>query len=186
MLPRFPQIGVCGLSCRLCPRYQTDGESRCLGCKTESRMAAGCPFITCAMKKKGVEFCWECEQSDNCPKWSAHRKASRTGDSFKCYQTLESDITLIKKNSVVNFDKLQKTREMFLKEMLRDFNDGQSKNYYCIAATVMEIKELEAALIEAKKTSKRLDDKGRAKNMHAILDRIAQQKGYNLKLRKAK
>jgi hypothetical protein len=75
---------------------------------------------------------------------------------------------------------------VFLKERLRDFNDGQSKNYYCIAATVLEIKELEDALIEARKTSKRLDAKGRAKNMHAILDKIAQKKGYNLKLRKPK
>ena len=183
---RFPEIGICGLSCRLCPRYHIDGESRCLGCKTESRMSAGCPFITCALKKKGVEFCWECEQSDNCAKWGSHRKASRTGDSFKCYQTLENDIFFIKKNSIINFDKLQKTREAFLKEMLRDFNDGQSKNYYCIAATVLEIKELEEALIEAKKTSKRLDTKGKSKNLHAILDKIAQRKNYNLKLRKTK
>ena len=129
MQVRFAEIGVCGLSCRLCPRYHTDGESRCHGCKTESRMGAGCPFITCALKKKGIEFCWECEQSDNCAKWGFHRKASRIGDSFKCYQTLESDIIFIKKNSIINFDKLQKTREVFLKEMLRDFNDGQSKNF---------------------------------------------------------
>jgi hypothetical protein len=149
-------------------------------------MIVGCPFITCALKKKGVEFCWECEQSDNCAKWGSHRKFSRTGDTFKCYQKLENDISLIKKNSVINFDKLQKTREAFLKEMLRDFNDGQSKNYYCIAATVLEIKELEEALIEAKKTSKRLDAKGKSKNLHAILDKIAQRKNYNLKLRKTK
>jgi len=186
MIPRYPTIGICGLSCRLCPRYYTEGESRCQGCKTESRMGAGCPFITCALKKKDVEFCWECEQSDNCPKWSAHRKASRTVDSFKCYQTLEADISFIKKNSVVKFDELQKKREAFLRELLRDFNDGQSKNYYCIAATVMDIKELADALIEAKKTSKKLDAKGRAKNMRAILDKIAQKKGYNLKLRKPK
>jgi hypothetical protein len=186
MQPRFPTIGVCGLSCRLCPRYHTEGESRCQGCKTESRMTAGCPFITCALNKKGVEFCWECEQSDNCSKWRGHREFSRTSDTFKCYQTLESDILLIKRNSIVNFDKLQRTREAFLKEMLRDFNDGQSKNYYCTSATVLEVKELEEALIEAKKTSKKLDARGKSKNMHAILDRIAQKKGYNLKLRKAK
>ena len=157
-----------------------------MGCKTESRMSAGCPFITCALKKKGVEFCWECEQSDNCGKWRIHREFSRTSDTFKCYQKLESDIIFIKKNSVVNFDKLQKTREVFLKEMLQDFNDGQSKNYYCVAATVLEIKELEDALIETKKTSRGLDAKGKSKNLHAILDKIAQRKNYTLKLRKRK
>ncbi|WP_241422576.1 hypothetical protein [Candidatus Contubernalis alkaliaceticus] len=53
---KYPAIGICGLSCRLCPRYNTEAKSRCLGCKSEDRMAVGCPFITCAVKKKGVEF----------------------------------------------------------------------------------------------------------------------------------
>jgi hypothetical protein len=39
----YPEIGICGLSCGLCPSYHTDGISRCGGCKTESRMGAGCP-----------------------------------------------------------------------------------------------------------------------------------------------
>ena len=37
--------------------------------------------------------------------------------------------------------------------MLREFNEGRSKDYYCIAATVMEIGELEGALTKAKKNS---------------------------------
>ena len=49
-----PEIGVCGLSCRLCPTYHTAGKSRCRGCKSHTRMAVGCPFITCAIKKKGI------------------------------------------------------------------------------------------------------------------------------------
>jgi len=32
-------------------------------------MAAGCPFITCAVKKKGIEFCWDCEENKTCEKW---------------------------------------------------------------------------------------------------------------------
>jgi hypothetical protein len=27
-------------------------------------MAVGCPFITCAVKKKGIEFCWDCEENE--------------------------------------------------------------------------------------------------------------------------
>ncbi len=57
---KYPQVGICGLSCILCPMYQTDSKSKCEGCKSETRMIIGCPFITCAIKKRGIEFCWEC------------------------------------------------------------------------------------------------------------------------------
>jgi len=45
MIIKYPEIGICGLSCRLCPRYHTESKSRCGGCKSEFRMSAGCPFI---------------------------------------------------------------------------------------------------------------------------------------------
>jgi hypothetical protein len=180
----YPEIAICGLSCRLCPHYHTEGKSRCGGCKTESRTCAGCPFITCALKKKGVEFCWDCEESDTCEKWAKHRKAGKKSDSFKCYQTLEDDIAFVRKNGVTGFEKLQKKRELLLKEMLREFNEGRSKSYYCIAATVLEIAELETALAEARKRSEGLELKEKSRDLHAILDEVARQQNYVLKLRK--
>ena len=83
---KFIEIGICGLSCRLCPLHHTQGESRCGGCKSKYRIIAGCPFITCALKKKGVEFCWKCSENESCEKWKKHREAGKKGDSFKCYQ----------------------------------------------------------------------------------------------------
>lgn len=180
----YPEIGVCGLSCILCPNYHIDTKGRCEGCKSEGRVAVGCPFITCAVKKKGIEFCWDCEENRTCAKWKKHRESGKQHDSFKCYQTLEDDISFIRKNGVKKFEKLQKIREQLLKEMLQDFNEGRSKSYYCIAATVLQIKELEEALIQAKKDSEGLDIKGKSKVLHRILDEIAVNKNYYLKLRK--
>jgi hypothetical protein len=68
--------------------------------------------------------------------------------------------------------------------MLKDFNEGRSKSYYCIAATVLEIEELKEALIQAKKESDGLDIKGKSKVLHSVLDDIAGNKSYYLKLRK--
>jgi hypothetical protein len=93
----YPDIGVCGLSCRLCPMYNTEAESKCLGCKSTTRMVVGCPFITCAVKKKEIEFCWDCEENKTCEKWKKHREAGKKSDSFKCYQKLEEDIQFIQK-----------------------------------------------------------------------------------------
>jgi hypothetical protein len=180
----YPEIGICGLSCRLCPRYHTDAESRCGGCKSESRMAAGCPFITCAIKKKGVEFCWNCAESMTCKKWQNHRAAGEKADSFICYQKLEANIASVQEHGVDGFEVLQKKRENLLKEFLQDFNEGRSKSNFCIAATVLEIKELEGALQEARQKSEGLDRKEKSRLMHTLLDEIAAKKGYLLKLRK--
>ena len=147
-------------------------------------MGAGCPFITCALKKKGIEFCWDCEEKKTCEKWAKHREAAKKADSFKCYQKLEKDIAFIQNNGVDEFEETQKKREYLLKEMLREFNEGRSKSYYCIAVTVMEIGELEDALTKADKDSKGLGIKEKSKVLHSILDEIAKQRNYYLKLRK--
>ncbi|HCJ66041.1 MAG TPA: hypothetical protein DHV62_01615 [Elusimicrobia bacterium] len=181
---KYPEIGICGLSCRLCPMYHSETASRCAGCKSASRMAVGCPFITCAVKKKGIEFCWDCAENKTCVKWKKHRELGKQHDSFKCYQKLDDDISFIEKNGIAEFEKLQKVREKLLKEMLKEFNEGRSKSYYCIAATVLEIEELKKALNEAKRNSLGLDIKDKSKIFHSILDKIAEHKKYCLKLRK--
>jgi hypothetical protein len=164
--------------------YNTESKSRCLGCKSTSRIPVGCPFITCALKKKGIEFCWDCEKNKTCKKWKKHRDESKKFDSFKCYQKLQEDVSFIQKNGISDYEKIQKNREYFLKEMLKDFNEGRSKSYYCIAATVLEIEELKEALTRAKEESNGLDIKRRAGVLHLILDDIAVKKNYCLKLRK--
>lgn len=147
-------------------------------------MAVGCPFITCAVKKKGIEFCWDCEESNTCDKWKHHREFGKQYDTFKCYQKLEDNISFIQKNGVDEFEKLQEIRERLLKEMLRNFNEGRSKRYYSIAATVLEIDELEKVLAEAKEKSKDLDIKEKSKILHSLLDAVAKRKNYFLKSRK--
>lgn len=68
--------------------------------------------------------------------------------------------------------------------MLQDFNEGRSKNYYSVAATVMDIDELRNAIKEAKLCSKGLEIKEKSKILHSLLDRIAEDETYFLKLRK--
>jgi hypothetical protein len=68
--------------------------------------------------------------------------------------------------------------------MLKEFNEGRSKTYYCIAATVLQLEELEEALSGARKESEGLDVRAKSKILHRILDEIASRKHYHLKLRK--
>jgi len=68
--------------------------------------------------------------------------------------------------------------------MLHNYNEGRSKSYYCLAATVLQIDELKASLTQAKKDSNNLDIKDKSKVLHSIIDEIANRKKYLLKLRK--
>jgi len=180
----YTEIGICGLSCRLCPAYHRDTASKCEGCKSESRMIVGCTFINCAVKKKGIEFCWLCRENKICEKWRKHRELGKLHDSFVCYQKLEDNIRCFLKNGIEKFEKEQMIREKLLREMLKGFNEGRSKTFYCIASTVLEVEELENALDEAQKRSEDLDIKRKSKILHQILSKIAEEKNYCLNLRK--
>jgi hypothetical protein len=164
--------------------YHTEGQNKCGGCKSKFRIAVGCTFITCVFKKKEVEFCWDCKEHVTCEKWIKHRETGKQHDSFKCYQKLEENISFIQKNGIVEFEKLQKKREKLLNVMLQDFNEGRSKRYYCIAATVLEIYELQQVLSKAKEQSRGLERKAKSKVLHSLLDSIAESNNYLLKLRK--
>ena len=147
-------------------------------------MCVGCAFITCALKNHGIEFCWDCEDSEICERWKKHREFGKQHDSFKSYQKLEEDIAFIRQNGVEPFEEMQKTRAKLLIEMLTGFNEGRSKSYYCVTATILEINELEGALAEAKSRSTGLGLAEKSETMHLVLDRIAKERNYYLKLRK--
>jgi hypothetical protein len=99
-------------------------------------------------------------------------------------KSLRKILILFKKNGFEEYKKLQNSREELLKEMLSNYNEGRSKSYYCIAATVIKIEELKQALSKAKEASYGLDLKNKSKVLHSILDEIAKQGGYYLGLRK--
>jgi len=180
----YPATGVCGLSCRLCPRYHTDGSSRCGGCKSPFRMGAGCPFVTCAVKKKGIEFCTDCAEGGTCERWKAHRDFSKARDTFVCYQKLQENVTFIKSHGIRAFEEEAEKRCNLLEAILAGYDDGRSKSFYCIAATVLEIGELEQALASAAASSAGMGTKEKARVMRRVLESIAKEKHYYLALRK--
>jgi hypothetical protein len=184
MTIEHPEIGVCGLSCRLCPSYHSGTENRCGGCKSEWRMKAGCSFITCAVKRKGIEFCWQCPDHGACEKWRGHREKGRAYDSFVCYQRLEDNIAFIGTRGIPAFVEDQKERERLLRTMLAEFNEGRSKSFYCVVATVMSIEELRRMIAQARDDSEGKDLIVKSKILHLMAHKIAEEKNYNLKLRK--
>jgi len=178
------EVGVCGLSCRLCPAYHRETKSRCLGCKSEFRMGAACAFLNCGFKKKGIEFCGFCQEKITCEKWRKQREMGKHFDSLLSYQALEDNISRIEKKGIIEFEKHQKIREEILATMLAEFNEGRSKSQFCIAATILEIKDLKTVLQGARKQTNNLELKEKSQVLNKLLNDIASRKKLQLKLRK--
>jgi len=79
----YQVVGACGLDCVLCPRYYTEGESKCNGCGSAySYAAVGCKIFRCCVKEKNFETYAECsnfscskfEGASECNSFSTHRK----------------------------------------------------------------------------------------------------------------
>lgn len=186
-MKKFVTIGACGLSCELCPRYYTKGTSRCPGCGSEYRICVGCPFITCCVKKKNLETCALCDEKNNCERLDNLLNFSREYDSFLSHKQIPKNLEFIKKYGLnVHAQKIKK-RAKLLRQMLKLFDDGRSRSFYCVATTLLSIETLERSLNDAKKKVSEegsKDLKARAEILKDIINKSAERKKIDLKLRK--
>ena len=185
---RYPTIGVCGLDCGLCPRYYTEGTSRCPGCYGPdfSDKHPSCGFITCCVKKKGLEVCAECSDFP-CSRFGESDEGEY--DSFLTYRKVRRNLSFIKEHGVEEFVALQRKRMDLLEEMLAQFNEGRSKSLYCVAATLLSIDSIEESIETARREAKMQgidegDVKSRAKVLKGLIREAATEQGIDLKLRK--
>jgi hypothetical protein len=184
----FPTIGCCGLDCGLCPRYYTVGSSRCPGCAGPGffEKHPSCGYITCCVKKKGLEVCAQCGEF-HCAKFESWAE----GDSFVTHQKALPNLDFIRKQSLEKFLEEHRQRISLLRTMLDKFDDGRSRSFYCIAATLLPIADLEESLRHSlqqlkqdKVTSE--DTKTRTRILRGFLKDCAAKTGVALKLRHKK
>jgi hypothetical protein len=186
---KYPTLGCCGLDCGLCPRYYTEGSSRCPGCcgPDFSDKHPGCGHITCCVKKKNLEACAECNDFP-CQKFDSWF-GNEAYDSFVTHKKAEPNLDFIRKHGVEKFIEQQKERIKFLKDMLEGFNEGRSRSFYCIAAALLSVDDVGKSIGSAKREVKTLDVrkddvKSKAKILRKIIQDVADKKGIDLKLRK--
>ncbi|MEI6578904.1 MAG: DUF3795 domain-containing protein [Eubacteriales bacterium] len=177
-MKKYPSIGVCGLDCGLCPRYYTEGASRCPGCDgiDFNLKHPSCSYITCCVKKKGLEVCGECEEFP-CSKFKSNEEYQNVKDSssYPTYKKVLPNLNFIKKHGIEKFMEQQTKRIEILEKMLENFDDGRSRSYFCKAANLLEIPVLERKLEQAKSKIKsenieQNDKKNKSKILKTILD----------------
>ncbi len=177
---KYPAIGVCGLDCGLCPRYYTAGPSRCPGCAGPDffNKHPSCSFITCCVKKKNLEVCGECSDFP-CSKFKSDEeyKQVKESSSYPSYKKAISNLNFIKEYGIEKFIQQQIRRIRLLETMIKDFDDGRSRSFFCKATGLLDLSVLESSLDKATReirTDKiKPDDvKNRAKILRSILNEV--------------
>ena len=190
LIKTYPTIGCCGLDCGLCPRYYTVGSSRCPRCCGPDffNKHPSCSYITCCVKKKKLEVCAQCDEFP-CSKFESWLVNGPEYDSFLTYKKVYPNLIFIRKHGVEKFIEQQTKRIKLLETILKNFDDGRSKSFFCIAATLLPIKDLETSLNKTEQKIKadniRSDDiKTKSKILKEFLNNFGAKEGIELKLRK--
>jgi hypothetical protein len=176
-----PMIGCCGIECGLCPRFYTDGNSRCPGCGGagfESKHPP-CSYKTCCADKNSLEVCSQCAEFP-CRRYEDREKIER--DSFVSHKRIFLNHESIKTAGFDEFIAKLNERVALLREMLAGYDDGRSKNFYCLAAALLSAQAVSSALSEASAIDG--DRKSKAKALRSALTELALRENVELKLNK--
>ena len=190
LVKKYPTIGCCGLDCGLCPRYYTVGSSKCPGCCGPDffNKHPSCSYITCCVKKKRLEVCAQCAEFP-CSKFESWLENGGEYDSFLTHKKAKPNLYFIRTYGLERFIGQQRKRIELLEKMLKNFDDGRSKSFYCIATTLLPITDLETSL---EKTEQRLkadkinldDTRIKSKILKEFLNESAARNEVELRLRK--
>jgi len=186
IIKKFPSIACCGIDCGLCPTYYTNGPSKCPGCggPNFSSKHPSCSILTCAVKRNGFETCADCKQYP-CERLKPWDKT----DSFVTHKVCLQNLNEIKQNGLEKFIGQQNIRMKTLEILLNSFNDGRSKSFFCIAAALLPIDDLNESI---KDTEKKIeeeninpdDNRSKSRIIKEMLNQYAKNKNIELKLRK--
>jgi len=168
-------IGSCGISCGLCPRFQSKAESRCLGCGPDAHCSY-CPIFRCSVMKRNHETCAECSEFP-CKRFDRWFD----GDSFVSHQKCLPNIQTIKKTGVKEFLKEQEERKKLLEIMLEMYNPGRCTSLYCLASALMSLGSLKKALKDIENVK---EDK--AKTFKRSIRERAEKEKITLELRRTR
>ncbi len=178
-----PLFSLCGLNCGLCPRYQTNALSKCPGCGGADfhLKHPACAVITCNKKHDNVEFCFQCSFYP-CKKYSDPSEV----DSFISYRNVKADFEKAEKIGIDKYIKELNEKVEILEFLIKNFNDGRTKSFYCLAVNLLSLSKLKVIIGEIKKKISKLDleEKNKIKLIIDLFETEAKKENISLKLRK--
>jgi len=186
-LKKYPIVGACGLNCGLCPRYYTQGTSRCPGCCGPDfwQKHPGCAFITCCVKQRNLETCAQCADWADCERVARLLDSAKYQDSFLSYRPIAANFAFIQKNGIEEFARLEIEKQKFLRHLIDNYDEGRSKSFYCTSCQLIPLDKLREALESAEiKMTQDTEIKEKAKLVRAAINNLADALHIDLRLRK--
>lgn len=179
----YPLYSLCGLNCGLCPRYHTEGISKCPGCGgTDFHLKhPTCAVITCNQKHDNMQFCFQCS-SYPCGKYSTPSQK----DSFISYKNVISNFQKADSEGIDKY-KRELNEKIRILEFLKDnYNDGKRKNFYCIAVDLLGLSDLKEIMERINNiiSKQNITHKEKIELIISIFKDKANNKNIDLKLRK--
>lgn len=177
MAKKWATIGCCGIECGLCPRFYTEGSSRCPGCGGDdfAQKHPPCGIRTCCAVKRGKELCALCDEFP-CARFDDREAMER--DSFVTHKRIFPNHTQVREEGFEAFLAAHNERVALLQTMLADYDDGRSKSEFCFAAALLKTDSLKAAMDEC---AGETDRKRKAEALKTALRRLADEQGVCLK-----
>lgn len=180
---KYSLFSLCGLNCGLCPRYQTDGISKCPGCggKNFHLKHPSCAVISCNRKHDHVEYCFQCS-SYPCDRYKEPSKL----DSFITYRNVITDFKKANETGLAKYQKELNEKVDILEYLIKNYNDGRRKGFYCLAVNLLKLPDLNEIIeqINNKIKNQDMEIKEKIKLVIDLLELKAKKEKIELKLRK--
>ena len=143
---------------------------------------------TCCAKKKGLEVCAQCDDFP-CSRFDTWLDSCAEHDSFVTHAKVKTNLEYVTAHGIEEFIAQQTRRIRLLERMLKGFNEGRSRSFYCLAATLLPVPQIQDALEEAERLMEtdgtgKEEVKRRAGVLRECLSLRASDSGIELKLRK--
>lgn len=141
----------------------------------------GCRIAKCSLQYENIEYCNQCQ---NFP--CEHYEGKDEFDSFITYQNRRKDFDKIKKVGAVAYQAEQKEKIEILNYLLKHYNDGRKKTFFCLTVNLLELSDLKNVLnqIEAKTDMAEWSIKEKSALVVKLFQDVAEERKIILKLRK--
>jgi len=178
---KYPLFSACGLNCGLCPRYYTDGSSRCPGCAGVgfSDVHCSCGMLLCC-QRKGLEYCFLCDEFP-CKKYDG----VDLSDSFISHKNQFVDMDKAKQIGLEVYEAELNAKIQILEELLKNYDDGRRKSFFCNAVNLLELADTNLVMEQIRaEVEPQAPIKEKAATAARAFQAVADEKGISLKLRK--
>ena len=177
----YPLLCACGLNCGLCPRYHTNGASKCPGCGGGDFIAKrpSCGVLSCC-RRRMIEYCYECEEYP-CKKYdNADARCS-----FITHRNMFKDFEKVKNHGLAAYQSELNQKVQILCDLLEKYNDGRRKNFFSIAVNLMELEDVKEVMANVlQEVDSNLSVKEKSLIAVRLFQDMANKRNIELKLNK--